>query len=347
VSARTDRQRLVALVPATLSEILAVPQDEVFPSVPGTLDVDLMVSTPGLTFVIHVVGTCSAGLVADRSQRVGHAAKALGEGAIPVVAVPFMTGAGKQACERTAVSWFDFSGNAHLIGPGIRVIIDGRPNRFRTRGRSENVFAPKGSRVARYLLMHSDESVIQRELARATDMSEGFVSRIVGRLAAERYVERDDGGGLRVKDRRLLLEAWRDRYRFEKHDVIQGHVAARSGEALARLVGDELKTRALVHAATGLAAAWQLTRFVAFRIATFFVDAEPSDALKEALGFREEARGANLWFVVPNDAGVFMGAEDRDGVLCAHPLQVYLDLKGHPERSAEAAERLRSELLKS
>lgn len=39
-------------------------------------------------------------------------------------------------------------------------------------------------------------------------------------------------------------------------------------------------------------------------------------SLKSELGFREDARGANLWLVVPGDAGVFHGANERNGVRC-------------------------------
>ena len=49
---------------------------------------------------------------------------------------------------------------------------------------------------------------------------------------------------------------------------------------------------------------------------------------------------------MPNDEGVFQGAVEREGIPCVHPVQVYLDLKDHPERSAEAAEALRKKLLK-
>jgi hypothetical protein len=63
------------------------------------------------------------------------------------------------------------------------------------------------------------------------------------------------------------------------------------------------------------------------------------------LGFREEVRGANLWLVVPADAGVAQGAASYDGVRCVHPVQVFVDLKAHPERAAEAAQQLRAELL--
>jgi hypothetical protein len=42
---------------------------------------------------------------------------------------------------------------------------------------------------------------------------------------------------------------------------------------------------------------------------------------------------------------VFHGAAEREGIRCVHPVQAYLDLKDHPERSAEAAEQLRAKLL--
>ena len=115
-------------------------------------------------------------------------------------------------------------------------------------------------------------------------------------------------------------------------------VAGHAKEFWARLCGE------VEHAATGLAAAWQITHFAAFRIATFFLAEYPSKELREKLGFREDARGASLWLMLPNDAGVFHKAETRDGLRCVHPVQAYVDLKAHPERATEAAERLRSEL---
>lgn len=312
---------------------------------PGSEGADLVVSVAERTFAVVVISAGSAAQVAKRAGSAADAAKQLGKRALPLVAAPFMSEAGKRACERAGVAWFDFSGNANIIAPGLRIIIDGRPNRFRRRGRPASVFAPKSARVARWLLMHPGEAISQRELAHAIGISEGFVSRIVGRLRDEHYVVRDAKGALRVADPQVLLDAWQEQYDFSRHTIIQGHVAARSGDALARFVSDTLHANELEYAATGLAAAWQLTHFAAFRIATFFVEAEPSAALHAKLGFRNEPRGANLWFVVPNDVGVFQGAGDQDGLRCVHPVQVYLDLKGHPERSAEAAGHLRSTLL--
>ena len=49
--------------------------------------------------------------------------------------------------------------------------------------------------------------------------------------------------------------------------------------------------------------------------------------------------------MVPNDEGVFHGAEIVDGIRCVHPVQAYVDLKDHPERAPEAAAELRKWLL--
>jgi hypothetical protein len=332
-------------VPAAFAALLGVPDDEVEVRHEDAAGADLVLSAAGQTFVVEVLGSAAVGSVAARAERVVEVAKKLRRRVIPLVVVPFMSEAGRQACEAARVSWLDLSGNAHIIAPGFRVIVDGRPNRFRGPGRPASIFAPKSSRVVRWLLMHPHQAFTQREIARATDMTEGFVSRIAARLEHDSYVVRESGGALRAKDPQLLLDAWRQEYQFGKHKLIQGHVAVRSGPALAGSVSDTLVAFGVEHAATGLLAAWQMTSFASFRIATFFLAVEPSQELIAKLRFRAEPRGANLWLVVPNDAGVFHGAEPCAGIRCVHPVQAYLDLKEHPERAAEAADRLRAELL--
>jgi len=345
-----SEEQLVARVPTTLASLLDIPEAKVKSRHAKGSNIDLLVSAVDRTFAVEVLSAGGAGPVAAHAQHVVEAAKGIRR-AIPLIVVPFMSEAGRQACEAARVPWIDLSGNAHIVTPGIRVIVAGRPNRFRGPGRPASIFAPKSARVARWLLMHPERSFTQREIARETDMTEGFVSRIVARLEADRYVARVGTSGsqrgkvVRLRDAALLLDAWRDEYEFGKHRVIRGHVAARSGDALARFVSDTLVAGKVEHAATGLAAAWQLTRFAAFRTATIYLTSEPSAALRGRLGFREDARGANLWLVLPNDAGVFHGARERDGLRCVHPVQVYLDLKEHPERATEAAARLRAEFM--
>ncbi len=311
----------------------------------GTVRSDAVARIGRHTFVIEWKDSGRAGPVATAAQQVKRAAAKHSRGAIPIVAVPYMGDAGRDACERAGVAWLDLSGNARLVAPGIRVIIEGRPSRFTRRGRPANPFAPKSSRIARWLLVHSDQAVSQRELARLTSVDEGLTSRVVAKLEEDGLLVRE-ASAVRARDPGLLLDAWRERYDFSKHEVIRGHIAARSGEDALRSLAQGLRLRRMTYAVTALAAAWLHARFAGFRLVAAYLQERPTPALVQELAFRADPRGANVWLVLPNDQGVFEGASDRDGVHCVHPVQAYLDLKAHPERSSEAAERLRSTLLR-
>ncbi len=193
--------------------------------------------------------------------------------------------------------------------------------------------------------MHPDRPFTQRELARATGTDEGYTSRVVARLDDEGLIVRNDTGTIQPRDLDLLLDAWREVYDFTKHHVLRGHVAARSGDALLRQLCDGLNRASIPYAATGLSAAWSLGRFAGFRTVSVYLQQEPSSDVATALSFREDARGANVWLVVPNDEGVFHGASTWNGIHCVHPVQAYLDLHAHPERARDVARELRSEHL--
>jgi hypothetical protein len=80
-------------------------------------------------------------------------------------------------------------------------------------------------------------------------------------------------------------------------------------------------------------------------VVTLFLADSPGKNLFDQLYFREDDRGANTWLVVPNDKGVFHRSSVQDDIVCVHPVQVFLDLKGHPERAKEAASMVRQEKL--
>ncbi len=309
-------------------------------------EADAVIELAGATFVVELKGSGAIAPVSAAIEQVKRYASALGRRVIPLVVVPFMGPTGRQRCKEVQVAWLDLSGNARIVAPGIRVLIEGQPNQFKSRGRPFSAFAPKSARIARWLLMHPRQLISQREIAQATGVDEGFTSRIVSRLEEDDLVAREPDGGIRLQDPDLLLDAWREDYDFSKHHIFQGHVAARSGEEALRLLAGGLRGQRVRYAATGLAAAWLLTKFAGFRLVTIYVAELPAPKVLEGLGLQEEERGANVWLVVPKDEGVFQGAEERDGVVCVHPVQAYLDLKDQPERAKEAADHLRAELLK-
>ena len=287
----------------------------------------------------------AASIGAAVQQAKAHAA-AMGRHSVPVVATSFMGESGKRLCADAGVSWFDLSGNAHIVAPGLRILIEGKPNKFLRRGRPSSAFAPKSVRIARHLLIEPRHWFRQQELSREVGLDDGFTSKIVHRLEHDALIERDKAGAIRVRDPDLMLDAWAEVYAFEKHSILRGHVTAGSSEELLRRLAKALQSSKLRHAATGLAAAWLHTEFAGFRLVTFFVASQPDAAILKDAGFREEPKGANVWLVSPDDEGVFDGAKEVGGIPCVHPVQTYLDLLGHPERAHEASTELRSRLLK-
>jgi hypothetical protein len=349
---RALHQRLEAEVPKRLAELLAVPQSRVKvqrqPAAgrgqPG--GVDLLVAVGDFNFVVECKAKGDASAVAMAVRSVKEFAGRLKRKSIPLVAVSYMGDVGKRLCEEAKVCWLDLSGNAHLVAPGLRVNIEGKPNQFKRLGRPRSVFAPKSARIARWLLVEPDRAFRQRELAKVSGLDEGFTSRIVRQLEEQRLVARDSAGAVKVADFNALLDAWREVYDFSNHHIVRGHIAARSSDEVLRRVSAQLKRGKLEHAATGLAGAWLCSGFAGFRLVVVYVAEMPGKEVCQEMGFHEMERGENIWLVQPNDAGVFHGSAVREGIACAHPVQVYLDLKNHPERSAEAAEELRKKLLK-
>lgn len=305
-----------------------------------------IVNADAWTFVMRWASAGVAGPVAFAAEAARQRAVQLGNGVIPLVAAPFMGPAGRERCEAAGVAWLDLSGNARIIAPGIRVLRLGHPNKFKRTGRPSSPFTWKGARIARWLLMQPDRAWPQRELAQTAEIDEGYASRVVAKLMEDELIVRAADGGLRARDPTLLLDAWREAYRFDKHRIVRGHIAARSGDSLLRDLAEKLRKAGVKHAATGLGAAWLYTGFAGFNLASFYLGEKPASSLLDSLSFREEERGANVWLIVAADEGVFHGVADANKIPCVHPVQIVLDLDAHPERSKEAAAELRKRLLK-
>ncbi len=265
--------------------------------------------------------------------------------AVGVLAVPYMGPKAREFARTVGLSWLDLSGNADIRGPGVRILVEGKPNRFASPGRPSSAFSDKASRISRVLLVEPERWWRQAEVVEATGLSSGFVSKVIGRLDDDGLLDRlTEDRSFRPRSPDLLLDAWAQVYDFRKHDIIRFHALGRTGAEVTEAVARQLAGRSdLQWGATGLAAAWRWTRYADFRLATFFVSAPLLDP--EALGLRRVEQGENVWIAVPRDEGVLYGAEEVSGVRCAHPVQVYLDLLGHPERAEEAASYLRTHKL--
>jgi hypothetical protein len=331
----------VARLPAILGEWLGEPVVEVVLSAQHDgVEIDAVARTPTRTFVIEVKGSDD---IAALERGLAHLLRIpRGHGAIPLLVVPYMGPRARTWAREKQVSWADLSGNADIRAPNLRVFVAGNVNQYAHSGRPANPFAPKYARVSRVLLAEADRWWRQRDLCSETALSDATVSRAVGHLKQAHLLETDSDGAVRARAPSLLLDAWAQRYSFADHRVHRFQTVARTGHAALQSLAKKLSSTGTTWAATGLSAAYMWTQFADFRLTTVFVDQLPRDT--EALGLHPVERGENVWLVVPRDEGVFYKKVEQ-GVWCAHPVQVYLDLLGHPERAAEAATRLRADLL--
>jgi hypothetical protein len=298
----------------------------------------------GRIWIFEVKSWSRPGSVAEAARQLHRYAERIGDNAVPLLVVPYMSPASALAAEEAGISWLDLSGNAHIRHQNLYVNVRGHPNLYRSPGRPSSPFAPKSARVARTLLVEPERWWRQKDLVKATGLNDGNVSRIVRRLDEELLLERR-GRELRPRDPRLLIDAWAEDYRFDQHDILRGHMTG-SGVDLARTLAERLSMAGLHHAFTGLPAAWAIDHFAQFRLSSVYVDGDPHD-IAERLEIRVGPRGANVQLIAPNDHGVFYGEESRDSLNCVSAVQAYLDLLHLPERAEDAARHLRLEYLRA
>ncbi len=310
----------------------------------GSHDTDLEAKQLQRTFAIEIKSASSTDRIIPAIKQLKFITENR-DHVIPVLAVPFMRKAGQKLCAEEKINWFDLSGNIHLEAPGLKIIIEGKPNRYKHPGRPRNVFAPKSSRITRQFLLNPHQQLTQSDLVNITNLDKGFVSRIVRKLVESNLITRHDNGTYQAHDPSQLLNAWYDAYDFSIHQIIKGHIPARTGDELLKKLVNNLKNNNIISWATGLASAWLYTHHAMFRTASVYLKQLPDDKVLKDIGFDDQPRGANTWLIIPKDEGVLDGAKKISGITCVSPLQTYLDLKGHPERSKEASEELRNQYL--
>jgi hypothetical protein len=262
---------------------------------------------------------------------------------VPLLVVPYMGDAGRELCRSAGIAWLDLSGNAEIHTSNMRIRILGQANKYKRSGQPQSLFAPRSARAARVFLLDVHRVWMQTELADVTGLSAGYLSRLLPRYEEAGFIGSEQAGRslhYRVTNPEALLDAWYADYDFSHHTILRGHVASRGGPELLRELVSALTRKGVEYAATGLAGAWMWEPFAAFRMVTLYLPAWPEKELLAEIGFHEGARGSNTWLVVPDDAGVFAGTVERDGIRCVSPVQAYLDLKGQPERAEEAAAEL-------
>jgi hypothetical protein len=260
-------------------------------------------------------------------------------GAIPVLVVSHLTETLQQLADAEQVNWVDLAGNARVVDHRLLVHIAGRTRRAARWTPGVDPFAPRSGNVARQLLAAPAQAWRQKELVEATGLSQPQVSKVLAALREMALVANDEHGRLRLEDPSGLLDAWTDAHRYDRQQIVPAHLSG-TGLELARDLHDRLVDARVAHWFTGLPAAWAYDHFARFRMVSVYVNEDPEQVRRE-LRLRETPRGANVHLIGLEGRRVDIGAARPEDLPCAHPAQVYVDLRGLPERSSDAAEHLR------
>lgn len=261
----------------------------------------------------------------------------------PMVVAPYISPRGRAVLRRSDVGFLDLQGNCFLQFNGIYIDRE-QPEKPQTRKRQQrNLFAPVSSRIHRVLLANAQRSWKISELAQEADVSLGLTHRVVRRLLADMFLQKQ-GRLLVLHEPGQLLGAWRDAYDFSKNIARSYHAAARTPTVLMQKISlvagaERVKYGFTLHSGASLRAP-----FVRFTDVHVYIDSD-ADRWVDALDLRSVEFGGNLSLIQPYDEGVFYAKQDIDGKAVVSDVQLYLDLYHYPRRGREQAEFLREQRL--
>lgn len=273
---------------------------------------------------------------------------------VPVLALPWVSPRLAELCAEHGWSWFDLAGNHRLDVPGLLHLqhTGNAPVQVRPRP-GANLSTPEAGRVICALLLpdHAGMRWTQREMQNhcQPNVSLGLVNKVVRHLREEAFIEIGEDGGFRLRAPLQLLFAWRDAYRFDRHER-RGYFTLLQGKklrgALARL---GLETGGFAAYAAFSAAEFQAPH-VRQPKTWLYVREQEISKFEKLVEAKEVDSGENLVVLIPDDDGVFyLGEGDTMGdnrMSCTNAVQTYVDLYHCGGRGEEGAEALLNQRLK-
>lgn len=273
---------------------------------------------------------------------------------VPVLALPWVSPRVAELCAEHGWSWFDLAGNHRLDVPGLLRLqhTGNEPVHARPRP-TANLSTPEAGRVLCALLLPDNAGMrwTQREMQKQCEpnVSLGLVNKVVRHLRDEAFIETGEDGGFRLRDPLKLLFAWRDAYRFDRHER-RGYFTLSQGkklhDALALL---DLRTGGFAAYAAFSAADFQAPH-VRQPKTWLYVREQDISLFEELVEAKRVDSGENLVVLIPDDDGVFYlgdgGTMGDNRMRCTNVVQTYVDLCHSSGRGGEAAEALLNQRLK-
>jgi hypothetical protein len=266
-----------------------------------------------------------------------------------VLAMPRVSARLAELCEAAGWSWFDLAGNCRLELAGVLLIQRSGQKLAGSKPRAgANLGRPEASRVIRALLApeHAGKRWTQRAIVEhfgrltpsVSAPSLALVNKVVQHLRDQAFVEPLESRGFRVRDHEGLLRAWREAYRFERHDrrkyftllqgkTLQNRLRAVDVDGMGRLAYAVFSAADLQAPTVRQPRTW------------LYLDPDFEQQFRAALEAKPVDSGENLVVLLPDDSGVFYQPERSGNHLAVtNAVQTYVDLTHAGGRGEEAAE---------
>ena len=299
------------------------------------LDATIVIKSPGVYATLAVEAKRSLGPrdVAGLFGSVGRTLRAIYPNTPILVVAPWLSPRTRELLTAEGVNYLDLTGNAlvHLENPALFFQSQGadRDPSPTPRGKAR-VRGPKAARLIRALVDVRPPYGV-RDLADATGLAPGYVSRLLDALDDDALVERTKRGQVESVDIAGLLRRWAENYELFSSNDAQPYLAARGAEdALGRF--PDLPTART--AVTGSFAAVRLSPVAAPALLTVYCD--DGNAVANALDLIPADQGANVVLLRPFDPIVWERTDEENGVRYVAPSQATVDcLTGNGRMPAE------------
>ncbi len=272
---------------------------------------------------------------------------------VPVLALPWVSPRLQDLCREHGWSWFDPAGNHRLDVPDFLLLLRSGNEPVHERPRATaNLSTPEAGRILRALLLPDNAGMgwTQREMQNHCQpkVSLGLVNKVVRHLQDEAFIEKSDDG-FRLREPLKLLFAWREAYRFDRHErrsyftLLQGK---KLRDALAEL---GLQTGGFAFYASFSAAEFQAPH-VRQPKTWLFVRQQEIGKFEKLTEAKLVHSGENIVALIPDDDGVFYfgdgGMMGEKRLACTNAVQTYVDLWHSGGRGQEGADALLEQKLK-
>lgn len=267
----------------------------------------------------------------------------------PIIIAEFLSDQQRKICHDEDIAFLDLAGNIYLHYQGVYIDKVSPEKRRPAAPMDRNPFSDKASLFLRQMFIKPDRKWGIRELAEASGLSPGYVSKLSKYLEELNYIRVNyPQKEINLRNPKDILDDWVRAYDYRKNSEFKYfHQAKSPGEILDKLRHIKIPEK-VEYALSSQAGANLVSPYAIYHeVHIYAAEKDAVDFFVKKLDLREAERGANLIFLLPYYRhSVFYDKQKVKDLWVVSDIQLYLDLYKYPVRGLEQAEHLYEKRLK-